>query len=144
MEKDISLLEEEIATNPELYSNNSGTMWSSAPGQGGLPDLDWAKATTEFRPETGNGHAASMKSCKSSFNVSSGGKSHKNGFNILLVGYIFNGNSSLSGYNGNYWSGSTYATNDIWIRRFLDTRNGVWRNMYSKNYLKSVRCKKAS
>jgi uncharacterized protein (TIGR02145 family) len=141
-----SELEQEIATNPEKYSN-----WDTP-----YLDLDpttFFNSTFTFRPGVGNsddtywGHQM-----KSMTPVPVGGTDdpdgtseprEEGGFDALLVGYVGNSGAAYNyGLRASFWSSSSHGSSVGVCRYLTNGATGVSRYSYYKQYLFSVRCKK--
>ncbi|MDR1631634.1 MAG: fibrobacter succinogenes major paralogous domain-containing protein [Dysgonamonadaceae bacterium] len=137
---DWNQLEKEIATKPELYSDESATM---------EPDA-WNvtyEGSTEWRPATGTNEKWWGRRMKSPTKVTSTAtngvsKIDSTGFNALLVGYLGSGNGADFGSYTNFWSSSAGSATAAWRRRLNGGSSGVYRDTTNKSYLYSVRCKK--
>ncbi|MDR1372824.1 MAG: fibrobacter succinogenes major paralogous domain-containing protein [Dysgonamonadaceae bacterium] len=65
-----------------------------------------------------------------------------NGFNALLVGYVFSGSAYYYGLGAHFWSSSSYVSVNAWYRGVYEDFAIVNRNVDYKAVLFSVRCKK--
>jgi uncharacterized protein (TIGR02145 family) len=135
---DFNRLEEEIATQPSLYStHNTQFTWYSM-----------YEGMTGWRPGTGNGvldwWGRQMKSTTVVNGTTPSGtsKTDGTGFNALLVGYLDGGNAGSYGTNPNFWSSSSGSSTIAWYRYLAYNYSGANRNTANKYALYSVRCKK--
>ena len=144
-DKEWNDLEAEIANNPEKYSSNSGTSWSSS----------WATSQS-WRNNVASGYGESLKAfcpLPSSKYPSTGGKSMNSslgGFDVLLAGTASGPASdpewhvvSYYGITGSFWTAS--ASNAIgmaYVRSVNYNRSGVMRANSNRYLMYSVRCKK--
>ncbi|MDR1373272.1 MAG: fibrobacter succinogenes major paralogous domain-containing protein [Dysgonamonadaceae bacterium] len=65
-----------------------------------------------------------------------------NGFNALLVGFVYDGQATDYGLYANFWSSSSYTNNRAWYRDDSEGETGVGIGIVNRAYLFSVRCKK--
>jgi uncharacterized protein (TIGR02145 family) len=145
-----SQLEQEIATNPQYYSNQteayagagtynfSSTSYSWRPGTGGTDETYWGRQMKSTTSVNGTNPLGTSKSRKYS------------GFDILLVGFFRTGENPPGpsiygyGYDAAFWSSSTksYPTTDGVGRDLYSGNTGVSQYASPKTALMSVRCKK--
>jgi uncharacterized protein (TIGR02145 family) len=90
-------------------------------------------------------HGQKMKSTMAVNGYATSGTSKSgmsNGFNALLVGYVYN--SSAYGYSmfAAFWSSSSYSSSNAWNRGLGYIGTGANRNYDGKSSMFSVRCKK--
>jgi uncharacterized protein (TIGR02145 family) len=135
---DFNRLEEEIATQPSLYStHNTQFAWNSM-----------YESMTGWRPGTGNGvpdyWGRQMKSPTAVTTANSNGfsKTDGTGFNALLVGLLVNGVAGVYGTDTGFWSSSSSSSTVAWFRYLNSGSSGAYRITYNKYALFSVRCKK--
>ncbi|MDR0681886.1 MAG: fibrobacter succinogenes major paralogous domain-containing protein, partial [Dysgonamonadaceae bacterium] len=135
---DWNRLEEEIATNPSLYSTQTTSFaWD-----------EMYEGITGFRPSEGNTiteyWGQTMKSPSPVTAVVANGVSKEDGtgFNALLVGAHSSGNVTSYGSYTYFWSSSAGSDTGAWRRSLYGGNSGAYRNTTNKYYLFSVRCKK--
>ncbi|MDR0683373.1 MAG: fibrobacter succinogenes major paralogous domain-containing protein, partial [Dysgonamonadaceae bacterium] len=134
---DFNQLEKEIATNPDLYSEQTDPFtWD-----------EMYKDLSGWRPDEGNnitwwGHQ--MKSPTKVNNTATNGVSNTDGtgFNALLVGILEKGSNVYYSTYTYFWSGNAGNTNAAWQRGLRNSNSSVQRGTSNKYYLFSVRCKK--
>ncbi|MDR0680446.1 MAG: fibrobacter succinogenes major paralogous domain-containing protein [Dysgonamonadaceae bacterium] len=141
---DWNRLEEEIATNPSLYSTETTPfLWDEMyegmtgwrPDEGNFTRPRWGRTMKSPTKVVSHGGATI---------TSTNGVSNTDGtgFNALLLGYLVNGIvTSYSTYTY-LWSGSAGNATVAWRRSLRDSNSGVLHNTISKSYQLSVRCKK--
>lgn len=139
-------LEKEIYQNADLYSTytrdevaawNVATPWDPA----------WEyHAGAIYRPTTkGNAHGTAMISiCPVSGNITSGKSksSWQGGFDVPLIGYIFNTSLTNPGSTGRMLSASIQANLYARDRGLFNNDSSVQRGNTNKSNLEPVRCKK--
>ncbi|NDV70084.1 FISUMP domain-containing protein [Dysgonomonas sp. 25] len=132
-------LEREITTKMNQYTQTP------------LPALSWTaewETFANYRGATIDGHGKAMKAKDSVLNgYNSNGDSktaHDGGFDVLIVGYAYNGSASYFGNSAGFWSASSGGTNVAWRRHLISssTTTQVHRGAVNRYYLFSVRCKK--
>lgn len=131
---DFGILEKEMSEHPYLYS-------SVTTPTGFDEDKYWKHASvSSWYGE----YAMAMKSqCAVPYGTATLGKSSENGFNILLVGLIENGNYVGYGTSSFIWTSTIQNGNTAWYRGYQQNKNSSGRgSSYSKANLHSVRCKK--
>ncbi|MDR0683466.1 MAG: fibrobacter succinogenes major paralogous domain-containing protein, partial [Dysgonamonadaceae bacterium] len=135
---DFNQLEEEIATNPSLYSTQTTSFaWD-----------EMYKGMTGWRPGEGNTvltwWGRTMKSPTAVTTTVTNGVSKTDGmgFNALIVGALTGGNALYYGTNAYFWSSSTDSATVAWRRYLAASYSGATRTTNNKYYLFSVRCKK--
>jgi uncharacterized protein (TIGR02145 family) len=135
---DWNQLEKEIASHPDLYSSETTPFTWDVMYEG----------ITGWRPGEGNPTQScwgrSMKSPTPVTTTVTNGLSKENGtgFNVLLVGYLYNSEASNYGTQSPFWSGSANSATAAWRRLLLNSYSGAYRTTVNKYYLFSVRCKK--
>jgi uncharacterized protein (TIGR02145 family) len=65
-----------------------------------------------------------------------------NGFDALLVGFMYSGSPTGYGTYTAFWSSSSTSSTNAWYRYLYTSGTGVNRYDYGKDYMFSVRCKK--
>jgi uncharacterized protein (TIGR02145 family) len=138
---DWNLLEKEIATNPEPYTD-------AAPE---VTPLEWDtdyEIMSGWRPDglnpTGDGWGRSMKSPTAVTATPNGvSKTDGTGFDVLLVGSVEGGTAANYGTYTAFWSGSAGSTTGAWRRTLGGGYSGANRGITgNRGYSFSVRCKK--
>jgi uncharacterized protein (TIGR02145 family) len=138
-------LEKQIYEHPQLYSSYADA--GSFPN-GGVWDAAWE--TTIGRRPDGNpsdGHGTAMKDvCDVNATISNGLSNNlaDGGFNVLLAGDAYSGNTHYFGSIAYIWSSSSYSTGNSTIGRSLYYNDNAIVNRYNsgRGSLYSVRCKK--
>jgi uncharacterized protein (TIGR02145 family) len=143
---DWSMLEKEIATNPQYYSSKPDP----------YTNLDnsvfYGTNSIEWRPGTGRNDnidntywGAKIKSPTTVGNTTNAygfSDIDGTGFNALLVGNLNTGNPAAFGTNTSFWSSSSGSSTVAWRRNLTSGSSGSVRNTNAKYYFFSVRCKK--
>jgi uncharacterized protein (TIGR02145 family) len=134
------LLEMEIATNPQDYSNQT----EAYSGEGNYTSMTiWRPVDEGTDPEY---WGRQMKSTTAVNDVATDGSSNSctaGGFDALLVGYESGTGGVVMGYGTmtGFWSSSSNSNSGIY-RRLFNEYSGVYRDDATWSNLYSVRCKK--
>lgn len=138
---DLGLLEKEMSLNPHKYSSvTSPTVWNETNNATGY----WKVSTTS---SWYGGHTTAMKSeCGTPGSVTpTNGKSSDVGFDLLLVGFIRNGQPQEYGLGNFIWSSTSISSPlTSWYRGYkYNTTTSGRGSAYHRSNLHSVRCKRA-
>jgi uncharacterized protein (TIGR02145 family) len=142
-----SQLEEVIAKNPSKYStqdesygepftffpttSEGGFSWR--PGLGNNTNTWWGRQMKSTTGVPDTGELAPYSSSR---------KREEGGFDALLVGSMNNGVTTGYGSYADFWTSSSYNSTAVYRYLHIDNTGMARYNIYTKAYLRSVRCKK--